>query len=39
MSSSKGKLVWFDLMTSDTAAAKRFHGELIGWKTQTWKSG
>ncbi len=26
-----GKFVWFDLATSDVAAAKRFYGELFGW--------
>lgn len=36
--SDKGKMVWFDLMTTDTKAAKRFYGELIGWKTQVWKA-
>lgn len=27
-----GKFVWFDLATSDVDAAKRFYGELLGWK-------
>jgi predicted enzyme related to lactoylglutathione lyase len=27
-----GKFVWFDLATSDVAAAKRFYGELFGWE-------
>ena len=26
-----GKLVWFDLLTDDDAAARRFYGELFGW--------
>jgi predicted enzyme related to lactoylglutathione lyase len=33
----KGQNVWFDLMTSDVAAAKRFYSEVIGWKTEDWK--
>jgi predicted enzyme related to lactoylglutathione lyase len=27
-----GKFVWFDLVTSDVEAAKRFYGELFGWR-------
>lgn len=27
-------LLWVELYTSDPAAAKRFYGELFGWKTQ-----
>jgi hypothetical protein len=26
-----GKFVWFELLTSDVTAAKRFYGELLGW--------
>ena len=29
-----GKFVWHDLMTTDVAAAKRFYGELFGWKLE-----
>lgn len=32
----KGQNVWYDLTTSDPAAAKRFYGEIVGWKTQEW---
>lgn len=28
-----GSFCWTELMTRDTAAAKRFYTELIGWKT------
>lgn len=28
------KFFWYDLMTTDTAAAARFYGEVVGWKTQ-----
>jgi len=27
-----GKLVWFDLLTLDPAAAERFYGGLLGWR-------
>lgn len=27
-----GRFVWHDLMTRDMAAAKRFYGELLGWR-------
>ncbi|UCF18675.1 MAG: VOC family protein [Gemmatimonadota bacterium] len=27
-----GKFVWYDLLTEDVAAAKRFYGELFGWE-------
>lgn len=33
---SRGQNVWFDLMTTDTEAAKAFYTEVIGWKTQQW---
>jgi predicted enzyme related to lactoylglutathione lyase len=31
MSSSHGKFVWHELMTTDTAAAERFYRSVIGW--------
>lgn len=30
--SAQSKFVWHDLMTSDVEAAKRFYGELFGWR-------
>ena len=27
-----GRVIWHDLLTQDTAAAKRFYGELFGWE-------
>jgi uncharacterized protein len=27
-----GKFVWYDLMTTDVAAVKKFYGELFGWE-------
>ena len=34
MSSSTGRFVWYDLMTTDIAAAKAFYTKVIGWGTQ-----
>lgn len=31
--------VWFELMTTDTAAAAAFYGAVVGWKTQVWDAG
>lgn len=31
-----GLNVWFDLMTTDVEGAKRFYGEVIGWKSESW---
>ena len=27
----QGKFVWYDLLTTDVASAKKFYGELFGW--------
>lgn len=32
-----GRNVWFDLMTPDMEASKRFYTETIGWRTENWK--
>jgi hypothetical protein len=29
-----GKFVWYELMTTDTKAAERFYGSVIGWTTE-----
>lgn len=31
MSTSHGQFVWYELMTTDTAAATAFYGSVIGW--------
>jgi len=31
---TKGKFVWYDLMTTDLEAAQKFYTSLIGWGTQ-----
>jgi uncharacterized protein len=36
MTARQGRFVWFDLMTPDVPAAKRFYAETAGWKTSTW---
>ncbi len=33
----KGRFLWFDLMTTDPAAAEKFYGAVIGWGTQPWE--
>ncbi len=35
----RGRFVWYDLMTSDQAAAEAFYTGLIGWTTQKWEAG
>lgn len=34
MSDAKGKFIWYDLMTSDTAAAEAFYKSVVGWGAQ-----
>ena len=34
-----GRFVWHDLMTKDVSAAKRFYGELLGWRFDDTKRG
>lgn len=34
MSSSHGKFVWYDLMTTDSKAAEEFYRSVIGWRAQ-----
>jgi hypothetical protein len=31
MSTTQGKFVWYDLMTSDSKAAESFYRSVIGW--------
>lgn len=39
MSAASGRFVWYDLMTTNTEAAKAFYTEIIGWKTSKWEGG
>ena len=34
MASTQGSFVWYELMTSDAAAAKAFYSKVVGWSTQ-----
>ena len=34
MSDAQGRFVWYELMTSDTAAAKTFYSAVVGWSAQ-----
>jgi hypothetical protein len=34
MSTSQGQFVWFELMTTDTAAATAFYSKVIGWEAR-----
>ena len=34
MSSSHGRFVWYELMTTDVEAAKAFYGKVVGWGTR-----
>jgi hypothetical protein len=34
-----GRFVWFDLMSKDVNAAKRFYGALFGWRFEDTKRG
>jgi hypothetical protein len=33
---SRGRFVWYDLMTTDVEAAKRFYSAVVGWGTELW---
>jgi predicted enzyme related to lactoylglutathione lyase len=32
MSDSNGRFVWYELMTTDLAAARAFYGQVVGWQ-------
>ncbi len=34
MVSSHGRFIWYELATTDTAAAKAFYSEVVGWGTR-----
>ena len=34
MSNSQGQFVWYELMTTDVAAAKEFYGKVVGWGSE-----
>lgn len=39
MGAASGRFVWFELMTTDVEGAKRFYGDVIGWKVTPWSGG
>ena len=34
MTSAQSSFVWYELMTSDVAAAKTFYTDVVGWQTE-----
>jgi len=36
---NNGRVVWYELLTSDVKGAIAFYSEVIGWKTQAWEAG
>jgi len=36
---TRGRFVWYDLLTTDTKAAIAFYTKLIGWGTQQFEGG
>jgi len=36
---NNGRVVWYELLTSDVNGAIAFYTEVIGWKTQAWETG
>lgn len=39
MANNTGRLVWYELLTSDPKAAVAFYTEVVGWKTQPFGEG
>src|SRR5262249_15941785 len=39
MSDDHGRFIWYELMTPDLEAAKRFYGAVVGWKAQAMPMG
>ena len=35
MSDDHGRFIWYELMTPDLEAAKRFYGQVVGWTAQS----
>ena len=33
---SRGRFVWYDLMTTDLEKAQAFYTKVVGWGTQVW---
>ena len=39
MSDTRGRFLWYELMTTDPAGALRFYTDTVGWGTETWEGG
>lgn len=39
MNDNKGEFLWYELMTTDTEAAKAFYTEVLGWGAVAWDGG
>lgn len=39
MSDNHGRFIWYELLTDDLPAAKRFYGEVVGWTAQDMNAG
>ena len=39
MSDIRGRFMWYELMTSDPAAATDFYRDVVGWGTREWEGG
>ncbi|CAN7226655.1 VOC family protein [Phenylobacterium sp. LjRoot219] len=37
--SNHGRYIWYELMTSDVEAAKRFYGDVVGWTHEDMSAG
>ncbi|HKI86863.1 MAG TPA: VOC family protein [Thermoanaerobaculia bacterium] len=37
--SSKGRFVWYELLSKDAAAAKAFYEDVVGWEAEAWEEG
>jgi predicted enzyme related to lactoylglutathione lyase len=35
----RGRFVWYELMTTDSAGAQAFYRKLLGWGTEAWQGG
>jgi predicted enzyme related to lactoylglutathione lyase len=36
---SRGRFVWYELLTTEPEAAQHFYKQLLGWDTQKWGGG
>ena len=39
MANRHGDFVWYELLTSDPAAAERFYGAVLGWRARAAAEG